>query len=316
MYIDTAQLLVVTFVIGITAEAVTAALSAGRLKMDWFGIIALAAITALGGGTIRDVLLDDYPLTWVEQPLYLVVVVVAALITAQLAFLMPHFRRVFLVADAIGLATFSVLGTQVALELGHGFVIAAVAATVTGVSGGVMRDIMSDRVPLVFSQEIYAAVSILTAGLYMLLLWAGVPEMWTILISLAVAFGVRLIAIKMHKHFPQFEYKGWDTPMDPRLRLSGQMVKRGLRRARKQAERWQPDKAGYTLLNRRKSKADDSDDSQDPRGSLAPKLSREPERRQIWRTKRQRRDDDRDDRGDRANRKPGEDSRESDDSEQ
>lgn len=232
MEFDVATLLVVTYLIGIVAEAVTAALSAGRLKMDWFGIIAMAAITALGGGTLRDILLDDYPLTWVEKPHYLVVVVVAALVTAQMAFLMPHFRRVFLVADAVGLATFSVLGTQVALELGHGFVIAAVAATVTGVSGGVMRDIMSDRVPLVFSQEIYAAVSIGTAALYLILLRVGVPEGWTIIISLAVAFGARLVAIKSHRNFPQFDYRGSDTPMDPRLRLSGQMVKRGLRASR------------------------------------------------------------------------------------
>lgn len=261
MAADVATLLIITYLIGITAEAVTAALSAGRSKMDWFGIIAMAAITALGGGTLRDILLDDYPLTWVEHPLYLVIVVVAALLTAQMAFLMPHFRRVFLVADAVGLATFSVLGTQIALGLGHGFVIAAVSATVTGVSGGVMRDIMSDRVPLVFSQEIYAAVSIGTAALYMGLLWVGVPEAWTIVISLAAAFGGRLIAIKSHKHFPQFHYQGSDTPMDPRLRLSGQMVKRGLRTAKKKAAQRRADTSKYRLLGKfRNARGDDVDD--------------------------------------------------------
>lgn len=237
MAFDVAALLIVTYVIGIIAEAVTAALSAGRSKMDWFGIISLASITALGGGTLRDVLLDAYPLIWVENPIYLVIVVAAALITAQMAFLMPHFRRVFLAADALGLATFSVLGTQVALGLGHGFVIAAVAATVTGVSGGVMRDILSDRVPLVFSREIYAAVSVGTAALYMLLLWAGVPETWTIVISLAAAFGSRLIAIRSRKHFPQFHYQGTQTPIDPRLRRPGRLVKRGLRRVRRRPRR-------------------------------------------------------------------------------
>lgn len=232
---DTTQLLTITFVIGITAEAITAALSAGRMKMDWFGIVALASITSLGGGTIRDILLANYPLTWVGEPTFLVIVVVAALITAQLAFLAAHFMKVFLTADAVGLATFSVTGTKVALDLGHGFVIAAVAATVTGVAGGIMRDILSDRVPLVFSSEIYAAVSVLTTALYMSLLWAGVDEAWVIVTSLIFAFGLRMIALKMRWQFPQFEYQGKDTPVDPRLRLSAQFVSRGVRKARRQA---------------------------------------------------------------------------------
>ncbi|GAB3942113.1 trimeric intracellular cation channel family protein [Corynebacterium tapiri] len=247
---NTEALLVVTYIVGITAEAITAALSAGRLKMDWFGVIALASITALGGGTLRVVLLDDYPMTWVEHPIYLVIVVVAALATWQMAFLMPHFRRLFLVADAVGLATFSVLGTKAALELGHGFIIASVAATVTGVSGGVMRDIMSDRVPLVFSQEIYAAVSILTAALYIILLEAGVDEHWVIIISLVVAFGVRLLAIKSHKHFPQFHYQGRDTPVDPRLRLSAQFVRRGVRSAARRAGQLRIEASNYSLMDR------------------------------------------------------------------
>lgn len=251
--IDTEHLLVVTFVIGITAEAITAALSAGRLKMDWFGITSLAAITALGGGTLRDLVLDNHPLTWVERPWYLVIVVTAALITAQLAFLMAHFEKVFLVADAVGLATFSVLGTQIALELGHGFVVAVVAATVTGVSGGVMRDILSDRVPLVFSQEIYAAVSVLTTIVYMLLDWAGLDKSWVIIISLVTAFGVRLIAIKSHKHFPQFHYQGKETPIDPRLQLPFSYLRRGASSMRRRAGQLRSEATKYSLLNWRRA---------------------------------------------------------------
>lgn len=238
---DTTQLLTITFIIGITAEAVTASLSAGRMKMDWFGIVALASITALGGGTIRDILLANYPLTWVGEPTFLVIVIIAALVTAQLAFLAENFTKVFLTADAVGLATFSVTGTKAALELGHGIVIAAVAATVTGVAGGIMRDILSDRVPLVFSSEIYAAVAVMTTALYMFLLWVGMPENGVIVISLVFAFALRMIAIKMRWQFPQFEYQGKDTPVDPRLRLSAQFlsrgVKGGVRGARRQADK-------------------------------------------------------------------------------
>lgn len=237
---DTTQLLLITFVIGITAEAITAALSAGRLKMDWFGIVALASITALGGGTIRDILLANYPLTWVGEPTFLIIVVVAAMITAQLAFLAAHFSKVFLTADAVGLATFSVTGTQVALDQGHGFVIAAVAATVTGVAGGIMRDILSDRVPLVFSSEIYAAVSVFTAALYISLQHFGVPDNWVIVISLVFAFVLRMVSLWRRWQFPQFHYQGKDTPVDPRLQLSAQYLQRGMRKAKRKAGQLRP----------------------------------------------------------------------------
>lgn len=230
------MLLTITFIVGITAEAITAALSAGRMRMDWFGVIALGSITALGGGTIRDILLNNHPLTWVGEPRYLIITIVAALVTAQLSFLAAHFRRVFLTADAVGLAAFSVIGTQIAFDLGHGVVIAAVAATVTGVFGGVLRDILSDRVPLVFSQEIYAAVSILTAVLYWGLDAAGVPVNWIIVITLAFAFSSRMIAIKSHKNFPQYNYQGRETPVDPRLRLSAQLIGKGVRKAKRKAK--------------------------------------------------------------------------------
>lgn len=256
---STETLLVSLFVVGITAEAVTAALSAGRQKMDWFGVVALAALTSLGGGTIRDILLDAYPLTWVETPAFLVIVIIAALITTQLAFLAKHFERIFLTGDAIGLAAFSVLGTQIALELGHGFVIAAVAAVVTGVSGGIMRDILSDRVPLVFSQDLYASIAILTAGVYMLLLWAGVPENWTIVIALLVAFITRMSNMKNNRGLPVFAYDE-SRPLDPRGQLSARYLRRGLDAAKRRAGNLRDQARRYSRLNRwpkRRRKADE-----------------------------------------------------------
>lgn len=249
--VDTAHLLTVLFVIGITAEAITAALAAGRQKMDLFGVVALAALTGLGGGTIRDMILDTYPLTWVRDPIYLIIVVVAALGTVSLSFLMHYFRRVFLLADAVGLATFSVIGMQIALELGHGFVIASVAAVVNGVSGGVLRDLMSDRVPLVFSKELYASVSILATGTYMALLAAGVSENWTIIITLLAAFGLRVIAMYFGLSLPVFEYRGADQPLDPRASLSYRSMRRSLRLSR---SRITFDTSRYSLLGKNSKK--------------------------------------------------------------
>ncbi|RSZ64191.1 trimeric intracellular cation channel family protein [Corynebacterium hylobatis] len=249
--IDTGQLLVITFVIGITAEAITAALAAGKQKMDLFGVVALAALTGLGGGTIRDMILDTYPLTWVENPIYLVIVVVAALVTVSLSFLMHYFRKVFLLADAVGLATFSVIGTQIALDLGYGFVIAAVAAVVNGVSGGVLRDLMSDRVPLVFSKELYASVAMMATAIYMGLLAVGLSENWTIVITLVATFTIRVIAMYFGLSLPVFDYRGADQPIDPRASLSYQSMRRHLRLSRRRVTF---DTSRYTLLGRSHNK--------------------------------------------------------------
>lgn len=248
---DTVQLMTILFVIGITCEAMTAALSAGRQRMDLFGVMALAALTGLGGGTIRDIVLDDYPLTWVADPIYLLIVLGAAVITVMLSFLMHYFRVLFLVLDAIGLSMFAVLGTRVALELGHGYVIACVAAVINGVSGGVLRDLMSDRVPLVFSKELYASIAVLATTVYMGMRWAGVPENWTIILTLVIAITTRLLAIYFEMGLPVFDYRGAEQPVDPRLRLSVQFMRRGLAKARRHSG---IDNARYRLLNRRSGK--------------------------------------------------------------
>ena len=200
------EFLTVLFLIGITAEAMTGALAAGRERMDLFGVVIVACVTAIGGGSIRDVLLGHYPLIWVEHPSYLVLVALAAVITVIVAPIMQHFRVLFLGLDALGLAVFAIIGTRVALEMGHGVVIAVAAAVITGVFGGVMRDLLCDRVPLVFRQELYASIAILAALVFMGLTAAGVPENWGAVITLVVGFSLRVAAIRFKLGLPVFDY--------------------------------------------------------------------------------------------------------------
>src|SRR5260370_27331178 len=127
--------------------------------MDWGGVCLLGCVTALGGGSLRDVLLGHYPLVWVEKPSYLAITAAAALVTIAIARMVHHLQLAFLVLDAIGLVVFTIAGCDVALQLDESLPIVIVAGMVTGCAGGVLRDILCNDVPLLFRSALYAIVS-------------------------------------------------------------------------------------------------------------------------------------------------------------
>lgn len=210
------MLLTVIYIIAITAEAMTGALSAGRRSMDWFGVIIIASVTALGGGSVRDVLLGHYPLTWVKHPEYLMLVCGAALFTIVIAKWMKHLRSIFLLLDAMGLIGFTIIGCQIALEMGHGFVISAVAGILTGVSGGILRDILCNDVPLVFRRELYASISFVAVIFYWLCLAFGLQLELTVIATLIFGFTLRVIAIYFGLEMPKFIYRDDDESVSSR----------------------------------------------------------------------------------------------------
>ncbi|WP_419534639.1 trimeric intracellular cation channel family protein [Endozoicomonas sp.] len=200
-------MLTVLYVIAITAEAMTGALSAGRRGMDPVGVIFVACCTAIGGGSVRDMLLGSYPLTWVETPMYIVITTVAAILTIFLQRYMKHMFKVFLVLDAVGLITFSIIGAQKTLDLGHGYIIASVMAVITGVFGGILRDILCNNVPLVFRKELYASVALISIGFYFTLQLLEVNPTVTVISTLVFGFIFRMIAVRLKLELPKFVYK-------------------------------------------------------------------------------------------------------------
>ena len=194
------------FVVAITAEAMTAALAAGRRRMDWFGVCVLAVVTALGGGTMRDTLLGHYPLVWVADPNLLLIASGAALVTIALARLMDHLRWPFLILDALGLVVFTVIGCNVALEMGQSPVIVVVAGMITGIAGGILRDVLCNDIPLVFSGELYATVSIVTGALYYFGIIGGFPLEAVTIVAIVTGFTLRVLAILFNWSMPKFVY--------------------------------------------------------------------------------------------------------------
>ena len=200
------MLLLAISIIAIAAQAMTAALAAGRRSMDWFGVCIIACVTALGGGSVRDVLLNHYPLTWIENPYLLLVVCAAALATVGLARIVGKLRWTFLLLDAIGLIVFTIIGCDIAIGLSEPPIIVIVSGMVTGCVGGVLRDVLCNEVPLLFSSELYATVSIVTGAVYFSGLAWGFPHEIVVVVAFLIGFPLRVLAIIYKWAMPKFIY--------------------------------------------------------------------------------------------------------------
>ena len=194
--------------IGTVIFAVTGALAAGRKHLDIFGVVVVAVATALGGGTIRDVTLGSLPVFWVSDPTYIIVVVVAALATVVVARFMRLPDGLLNVADAFGLAVFTVIGAERALAADAGPAVAVLMGMATGVAGGMIRDVLTGDVPLILRREIYATASLCGAAVFVAL--TAVCPGWCAhaFISVVVTLGLRLAAIKWDLSLPRFFPKG------------------------------------------------------------------------------------------------------------
>jgi uncharacterized membrane protein YeiH len=191
--------------IGVGVFAISGALAAGRKHLDLLGVIVLGLVTAIGGGTIRDVFLDRHPLFWLADSAYLVVIIVSALLTVAYVRWRPVPAATLLYADAIGLAMFSISGAQIAERAGMPALSCVALGTITGAAGGVVRDVLSAQIPLVLQRgNLYASAAIAGTSLYFLLTSIGAPRVSASLAGMAVVAAVRLASIVFGLQLPVF----------------------------------------------------------------------------------------------------------------
>lgn len=189
--------------IGVLFFAVSGALLAARRRFDVVGSLLLASLAGLGGGVVRDVILNDGVPNAFAHPIYLVPVVIAVLAVYLRAVQPDRLRRTLLVFDAAGLALFCVTGTQIALEAGAHPVSAALLGTTTGVVGGLLRDVVANQVPDLFDPRgVYAVPALFGAALVAALDSLGWYSTWSGLTIVVLVFTTRLLALKFRWRVP------------------------------------------------------------------------------------------------------------------
>ena len=182
--------------IGVMVFAISGALAAGQKHLDLLGVVVVAVVTAIGGGTLRDVLLDQHPVFWLHQPIYLEVILGSALLTVLYAkFFRPPYKAL-LVADALGLALFAISGAQVAEQLVLPTIIIVLMGTITGTAGGVIRDILLADIPVIFKRgRIYATAAIVGILFYLFLQRIHLDQSLAAVLGMAVVAALRFAAI-------------------------------------------------------------------------------------------------------------------------
>jgi len=193
---------------GTSVFAVSGAMAAGRKRMDLFGLIVVATVTGLGGGTLRDVILGVRPVFWVADYNYIAVTTTTAMLTFVVGRVLQLHPTVLLVADAFGLAVFTAIGAQRAADCGAPAPIVMLMGVTTGVAGGMVRDVLCGEIPLVLRKEIYATASFLGALVFVFLSGLGFGRVPVLSVSIVAVLAVRLAAIRWGLSLPVYSLEG------------------------------------------------------------------------------------------------------------
>lgn len=192
-------------IIGTGFFAISGALAANdKAQPDWFGASFIGFITAIGGGSLRDILLGSHPLVWVSD-INFVYAIIAGVILASIFFkTLIKLRRTFFLFDTLGIALFTIVGTEKAINLGLNPIISAIMGMFSAVMGGVIRDVLTNEIPIIFKKEVYATACLAGAAIYLILDYLGLERNTNFLLSALIIIIIRIIAVKKNLSLPKF----------------------------------------------------------------------------------------------------------------
>ena len=187
--------------LGTLAFAISGIRHAAAKHFDWFGGFVCGIAVAIGGGTIRDVMLGVEPF-WMASPIYLICTLLAQAIVIVFARYLKRLDNAWFAFDTLGLALFTIAGIQKTLSCGHPFWVAIIMGCITGAAGGVIRDVLLNKVPVIFQKEIYAMASIAGGLLYWFMTWLGINLPVTVVVTFLLIVVIRFLAVKYHISLP------------------------------------------------------------------------------------------------------------------
>ena len=194
-------------ILGTFAFAVSGAIAAIRSRYDVFGVLVLAFVTAVGGGTIRDMMVGNMPVSWLTNNLAIASASFGFLAAVAMRSRIKKFQPWVLIFDAAGLGLFTVMGTQVGLEAGMSIGISVTLGTITGSFGGVIRDVLTGTKPLIFREEIYAMASFIGGLLFVGMLALTHAVIWAQIVGIASIIVMRMVALRREWRLPQIKFE-------------------------------------------------------------------------------------------------------------
>lgn len=192
-------------ILGTFAFAVSGALVASDKKFDLFGVLIIAFVTAVGGGMLRDLLINAHPINWIGDLNYLYTIFIAVVATILFkSKILPLSKTMFLF-DTVGLGVFTLLGLQKGLSYNLHPIIALIMGMTSAVFGGVLRDVLTNKVPLIFEKEIYASACLAGGIVFLILNSLNVDKQLNFIIAASVVVIIRVIAVKFHLELPKIK---------------------------------------------------------------------------------------------------------------
>lgn len=189
-------------ILGTIAFTISGVSAAMQKRLDIFGILVIAFITALGGGTLRDLMIGDLPVAWIREIRYPIIISITTIAAIVFNRFLKNWQNTLLICDALGLGLFTVVGLQKGVAFGLHPAICIALGTITGCFGGVIRDVILRNIPLIFQKEIYATACIVGGSAYFFLRWAEMDRGWADVVCISLVFGVRMVSVWM----------GWTLP--------------------------------------------------------------------------------------------------------